>query len=331
MACPLGLSSRPALAAMRAGISRFGEVEDLAGPGGPVRASRWIGLDPGRSRTERAATFAGHALRESIAALDAAEPLPCFLALPERNVGHAIDPQLLTRACDGLVDGTGAPLRLDVRPERTFMAGRAGVFKALEQATALLASGAERYALIGGVDSLVDAETLADLADQDRLRGHTNPDGIIPGEGAAFVLLSRPGSSRRHPHRPPVHLYTPMLAHEMHPAAHARDRLSAADGLTAVFRQLRSTIEGRLDRVYAAVTSEACYGREFSYAYLRNASLMPEPLHHETISQTLGDVGAAAGAMCLVLAAARLSANQRALVYGSSDGGLVGATVVRAS
>lgn len=325
LACPLGLTSRAALAAMRAGISRFREVDDFVGPGGSVRACMLAQLGSDRARTERAAELARHALTEAVAGLDPADALPCFLALPEPDVGPRID-------LDGLLDrlaevraGASAPVPLDVRPDRIVAAGRAGVFAALERALALLSGGQEQFALIGGVDSLVDPETLDALAEQDRLLGRTNLDGIIPGEAAAFLLLSRPVPAERR--RAPAQLAAIAMAHEPLPFAKKCDRLSAAEGLAAAFRRLRAAVPDRVERVYAGATGESYFGREFAHAYLRNAPLMPEPLRCEPVSDALGDLGAAAGAVCLVQAASRPGAGP-ALVYASSDSGLVGAAAV---
>ncbi|MBF0231469.1 MAG: hypothetical protein HQK65_00325 [Desulfamplus sp.] len=45
------------------------------------------------------------------------------------------------------------------------------------------------YAVVGGVDSLVEPETLNYFHEAKRLKTEDNSDGFIPGEGAAFLLL----------------------------------------------------------------------------------------------------------------------------------------------
>lgn len=324
MACPLGLSSRAALAAIRAGISRFAEVDEFVGPGGPARASMLAQLGAGHSRTERVTLLARHALREAVCGLSSVDPLPCLLALPEADIGPRVDLDVLLGALAEVKTGLGTRLRLDVRSDRIVTAGRAGVFVALERAVAMLAGGEARTVLVGGVDSLVDLETLDALADRDRLLGLTNLDGTIPGEGAAFILLAAPGAPGRRPRVAAL-----ATAHEPIPFTRAREQLSASDGLTAVFRKLGAAVEGCVDAVYAATTGEGYFGQEFSHASLRNAALMPEPLRCEAISHALGDIGAAAGAICLVQAVSCEAVEGRALVYASSDGGLIGGCVIR--
>lgn len=325
MACPVGLYTRAALAAMRAGVVRFTEVDDLVGPGGTVRASMLTTLGGGATRTERAAMFTRHALREVLLGMGnlGEETLPCFLALPEPGTGArlALDALLAEIATEA-----GPCCRLDVRPERLIEAGRAGAFAALEAAVASLAGGEARFALVAGLDSLADTQTLEALADQNRLVGNTNLDGIIPGEGAACLLLCRPGTAARRPVL--AQLLATAVAREPLPLLGASDRISSAQGLSEVFRKLRTAVEGRVDQVFAGTTGQIYFGREFSHAYLKNEALMPEPLRVDLLGSALGDVGAAAGAICIAQAVAGLLDHQTTLAYSSSDNGLVGACVL---
>ena len=320
LACPLGLHARSALAAMRAGISRFAEVDGFVGPGGPVRASRLAQISPDSSRVARATMLARHAVRE--AAGRTAAPVACFLALPDPMFGPRIDPDRLLHDLADDLNG----LRLVLHPPGAGATGRAGVFTALTAALHWLDGGTERRALVGGIDSLVDLETLDALAADDRLLGATNLDGAIPGEAAAFVLLGGPSASTRP--QPGARIVALATGHDARPRDRADATIDPADGLTAVFRQLRAAFPHRVDRVHAGITGQTRFGREFSFAYLRNAPLLPEPLHCEPLGQALGDVGAAAGAVSLVQAVASLGPGEHALVYASSDDGGIGAAVL---
>src|SRR5436190_637255 len=51
--------------------------------------------------------------------------------------------------------------------------------------------------LVGGLDSYLEPPLLDQLDDQRRLLGAGAPDGFVPGEGAAFVLLAAPGHAAR--------------------------------------------------------------------------------------------------------------------------------------
>ena len=192
--------------------------------------------------------------------------------------------------------------------------------------------GTETHCLVGGFDTKVDTETLGDLVARNQLLGKTNPDGIIPGEGAGFILLGTPSIAHR------VDSWGRVVAnHVAQEAVSFEADTGAASpslGLSAVFRSLRARVPFRVDEVVAGVTGQVYYGREFSHAYLRNDALMPEPLVCRPLGDVLGDVGAAAGAIALVRAVSRLktfgstAGCEHVLAYASSDGGRVGGCVV---
>lgn len=336
LACPVGLRTATALAAMRAGITRIVERDEVEGPDGPVRAHTLTTLDPQMPRLERSLALARHALQEALSLLQGPfeAPLRCFVALPEPGVGPRIDPVLLARGLR-ITTTAGTPIPLELGPRTAFEGGRAAVFQALEAALAVMAVEPQRPCVVGGVDSLVDPATLAALAARNRLLGATNIDGIIPGEGAAFVLLGHPNViDRRYAL---AHIVATHMAKEPIPFDGAGPRVSASLGLAAVFRALRAAYAGRVDELFAGITGEVYFGRELSHAYLRNEPLMPEPMRAQTLGSLAGDVGAAAGAMSLVQAVASLQpphladrppANHTGLAYGSSDGGLVGGCIV---
>lgn len=336
LSCPVGLRSAPALAAMRAGITRIIEREEVEGPGGTVRAHTLSTLDPHTPRLERSLALARPALQEAVARLQGpfATPLRCLVALPEPGLGPRIDPDRLAHGLR-VTTAAGTPVPLELNPRTVFEGGRAGVFQALEAALAVLAVEPQRLCVVGGVDSQVDPATLAALAARNRLLGATNIDGVLPGEGAAFVLLGHPNVvDRRHAL---AHVLATRVAKEPIPFDQAGPRISASLGLAAVFRALRAEHPGRVDEIFAGITGEVYFGRELSHAYLRNEPLMPEPMRAQTLGTLVGDVGAAAGAMSLVQAIASLQPprlpgrpppNLTGLVYGSSDGGLVGGCIV---
>jgi 3-oxoacyl-[acyl-carrier-protein] synthase-1 len=321
MACPLGLRVRSALAAVEAGISPFIDRDDVLAPGGPPRVAM---LDEARvppTRSERAAFFARHAIREALGEhVPTTRPLATILALPAPGIGPRIDPRALLDALPG------APLVLHAAVEE----GRASTFAALDLADDLLARGREPLVLVLAADSLVDAETLRSLGDHDRLLGRTNRDGILPGEGAACLLLGLASQSRR----PLARIHALALAREVEPFVAAGTRVGGALALTDVFRSLLHEVDARVDEVFVGATGQVYFAREFSHAYLRNVARMPEPLRTRLLADALGDVGAAAGAMAAVHAIMRLSptrwapANRMNLVYAASDEGLVGGCVM---
>jgi hypothetical protein len=69
--------------------------------------------------------------------------------------------------------------------------GHAGPAAALLRAEALIAARTCRRVLIAAVDSLLDPASLAWLAADERLRGPETPDGLAPGEAAAWWLVGQ--------------------------------------------------------------------------------------------------------------------------------------------
>ncbi len=335
LACPVGLTYAAAEAALRAGISRIVEQESVGGPTGPVRGMMLSTLDPLADRVHRAFTLARHALVETLAAHEAfarQRPIPCFLSLPAADDGPAVTAADATRALGRVVLPSGEPVSLVIGPKRCFATGRAGAFEALRSALDLLSLGTEPCCVVGGLDSKVDPDTLTALVAENRLLTKTNPDGVIPSEGAGFLLLGTPAavSGRESWGRVVAH----HVAHEAIPFAAGGTTVSPSLGLSAVFRELRARVGFRVDEVSAGVTGQVYYGREFSHAYLRNATLMPEPLVCRPLGDELGDVGAAAGAIAMVRAVTRLrcfgstAAVKHVLAYASSEGGRVGGCIL---
>ena len=306
LASPLGLRCGAAIAAARAGITRFAIAEEMPGD---VRISMLRSVPMPDARVDRMACLVGHALREALARVGRTikRRLPCVVALPD-----GVDPR---------------SLRLDARVDlhRAITSGRAGFFFALRDALRLLCTETTPWVVVAGVDSLVDRETLRRLADANRVLGRSNTDGICPGEGAACLLL---GTAATVPHEATLaHVHAPSTAVEPIPFHAGPATISNARGLASVFRDLSAQAGARVDEVFAGVTGERFFGRELSHAYLRVPSLMPEPMRTNVVADALGDVGAAAGAVATAAAIASFRSrrpNATALAYASSDDGTIG-------
>lgn len=331
---PLGLTARANQVEMAAGTVRFFETDVLDTTGEPVRASVLTLLEPGLSRTERMVSLAVTALQEALAdvATLGIDPLPLLLALPEPGSGAPFQQEVLLSA----LKETASPLRLEVSERTLFPEGRAGFFHALAEASRLLPSHKSGWVLVGGVDSICDRESLAHHARAGRSLSPATRDGILPGEGAGFFLLTSnlPSGHRRESSL--GRILSSALAREPHSFLQRKPNL--AEGLSEAFRQLRQhPVAGtrRTDHLLSCQTGESFWAQEFNYAYLRNAPLMPEPLTVSLVADSLGDVGAAAGAIQLGSALHHLrklapahGESARVLIYGCADAGQVGACVI---
>lgn len=319
LASPLGLYSAAAIAAARAGLTRVQIFDGVVGRGDDVRVSRLV-EDDREDRASRMALLAAHAFREALAPVSnhSRYRIPCWLSLPQ-----GIDPGGLLPTAQTVLHAT-----VDM--------GRAGFFVAMQQAMALLERGGTPLVVVAGIDSLVDRPTLEQLALANRILGRSNPDGIIPGEGVACVVLGAPSAVPRNATL--GHVLPPQTAVEPIPYNDRSGPASNGRALGRIFRTLAGQTGRRVDEVFAGVTTEAFYGRELSHACLRAPSLMPEPLRTHNVSEAFGDLGAAAGAIALVSAIGsfrgclrRPAANTSSLVYASSDDGWIGGCIARAA
>lgn len=326
--CSLGLDLESSLAAVEAGMSRMVDAE-LSGIDDPivVAALELLGLDTARGR--RFHWLAGTAYLDLVRRFPTWKQvdLPMIIVGPEPHADHDVPRDFMITHLRELSE-VAVP-----RPVQQFWwpGGRGGWFKALEHAIALLHGGAP-LVLLGAVDSDVDPASLRRLARRNAVLGPRNPQGRIPGEAACFLLLARPDVPRQIHERPWAWLRACETTVE--PRHIMQPRSTLAEGLTGLFGRLREAHLGwRADVVYSCQPSENFWGREFNMAYLRNPELIPEPLRVEQLCDELGDCGAATPALQLAFAGHRCSrgdALARALIYGESDDGALGACMIEA-
>jgi 3-oxoacyl-[acyl-carrier-protein] synthase I len=331
MCTPLGPTTAASEAAFRAGLLNVHDTIIKGRVGEPLRASFVDEIPPASKRSERMLSLADRALSDlmRVARFDTILHAAAFIGLP--NAG--------TELLNHLTDSIGALLRkhalLKAKPQ-FFNQGRTAFFFALEAALWELSSGRSDVAVVGGIESLCAHEVLRKLDAENRL---LNPalDGIIPGEGAAFILLRKNLDAGNDQVLPAGRLLCVSTGRE---SRHFQQSLpNSAQALSSVLGALRKDPAGRgtrADLLYTCETGERFWSQEFSLAYFRNTPIMPEPLKRTMAAQSFGDLGAAAGAVLLglgVRALARLRTRMETiphlLLCGSSDEGNVGACLVR--
>jgi len=325
---PVGLTARVTQAERRAGTVGFVRTEVRDGRRERMRASRLPLLKEDRTRTQRMVALGATALTECLAEVRqwGVLRLPVVLGLPEEQLGAPWEQEVLKEA----LEQQAAAVKLEWEAGE-WRVGRAGLFPALVRARELLRQQRSPYVLVGGVDCLSDRASLRRLVELGRCLSEQGREGVLPGEGAGFLLLANAEAVRRQ--RLPVKGWL-VAESSGREERHFRQREpNQAEGLTEVFHQLRQhpLLRGqRVAYVLSCQTGEAYWAKEFAQAYLRNAELFPEPLVVEDVAQTLGEAGAAAGALQAGYGLYLLSkrGGGRVLVCGSSDGGCVGACVL---
>jgi len=329
---PIGLDAATTLAEYATGALQLSELDVRDRKGDRVRGSSLTYL-AARDRTTRMAHLAEHAARDALVQWESLElgyrELPVFVGLPEDD-GTGFDQSALRTTLAAV-----APAGLQLIFDRNWpcLHGRAGFFVALERALSQLVVDGRPAVLVGAVDSLCDTGSLEQLVRQGRIQGDAL-DGLLPGEGAGFMVLSR---------------WEPRVAQlggALHVLGASTSRESAAlytsepnlgTGLTTAFQALLAKPGvGRCQRVVTCQTGESTWGREFGAAYLRCVELMPEPFEQDFVAESFAACGAASGALAMGIARIRLASaprerRPRILAYASSDRGSIGACVLAAA
>jgi 3-oxoacyl-[acyl-carrier-protein] synthase-1 len=309
MTTPLGLRAAATAAAVRGGISRLREsaiinrkgapmiLATLADAALPPLAARLAVRHDLTSRQLRMLRLATHALQEVASMLVPGERPPLLLAGPESHPKKPVPP-LGVGFPELLALQTG--VCLDEGRSETSSRGRAGGLELLGRAMELLHSRRATSVLVGGVDSHLDTGLLGLLDEEGRVHADEVLDGFVPGEGAAFLLLS----SRK------VLPTSKALAFVSAPGTGAEQghRYSAepylGDGLADSIRAAVGSASGLPVRtVLSSFNGESFGGKEWGVAFIRNREAFHTELRMEHPADCFGDLGAACGPVLVGLAA----------------------------
>lgn len=289
---PLGLSAAATCAAVRAGTKGFQAVHHSPFPAEPVIG----GKVPASIRLRR--THAGWLSNLAVLAADEAlhglagdRRVGMLVSLPEsERLGVAHEDEATAGVLQAVQDRLGRRFGVVAN-----FSGAAGALSAIGRAQQLLDERSVDLCCIGGVDSMVNARDIDWLRTRDILRTPDRPGGVIPSEGAAFLLVARAGEAG------------PPLARILGAASL---RGEAVDGSQA--RPLRRALEqamgnaGVHESKVAFTVTERCGGRQraldFMIAEMQTFRTRRESLPHWGLDETCGCTGAAAGALALVVA-----------------------------
>lgn len=337
MLTPVGINTAMTTASIQAGISQYSVTEYFTADEKPITmacvpeeffTSMEVEIDEGRQYGEQydhIIKMAIVALREAVAQQSIKDPVPLILAMPEPNddAGH-IPTELLIK---NLVNQEDLPLSAE--RVRCIHTGRAAGLQALELAFRYLYETGERFVLIGGSDSFLSYPRL-DTLDPERLNATGNMDSFTPGEGAAFILLTRKPQFALVENGHMVVLHPPGIAEE--PGYIQSEENYLGDGLDQAFKQaLKGHTGPGIQTIYSSMNGERYWSKEYGVALIRNKDCFEEEYKIEHPADCLGDLGAATGPMLMGLAAETLlkQVNQNSsIVYSSSDSAWRGAVRV---
>jgi 3-oxoacyl-[acyl-carrier-protein] synthase-1 len=298
MICPVGLTAPSACAAMRAGIASFAELPYHDNYGEPVTGAIVPDLAAGMRHEARLVELLAVVLCDPTAdrGKDSWIDMPLLVGLAESNRpgGGAELTGTIVRRVEERLDAYFHPTL-----SRTVVQGHTAGFVLLKIARDILADQRVSGCLVVGVDSYINARSLQWLDQNARLKTPENSDGVIPGEGAAAVLVRR---------EPPSGTTTRVaglgFAEE---AAHVlSDDPLLGIGLAAAARAALAEAGAAMHEVdfrLSDVTGES-YGfkeQALALARLLRARREDMPLWHA--ADSIGDTGAAAGVVQLIVAA----------------------------
>jgi 3-oxoacyl-[acyl-carrier-protein] synthase-1 len=337
VATSVGSQAPQALTSIAAGICRFREirsfqpaVRDLGQhfPANAVGAPADV-LGGSRSGVERLLALGRPALEEALADAELDDEgdlrdVDLLLAGAERP-GAAAGSRLATVLPHRLF-GRFAERARPSSP-RYFPSGSAAALAALRAAMVRLRRDESRLCVVGGVDSWLDGATLAALDAARRLKTDETPDGFVPGEAAAFVVLEREEAATRRGRAPYARCNEVHVAREEHTID--KDSVCTGQGLSRCLGPVVASLRarGRTARaVLCDLNGESYRSTEWAYALTRVfGAEAPPPATVVHPADCVGDVGAATGALLIALAARSIRRRpgdwDPTLVWCSSDGG----------
>jgi hypothetical protein len=259
----------------------------------------WVGharfVSPTRSLSDRLLALGRAALAEALSAVPEAERpalrMPLFLSLPEPRPG--LDEGALVRVALGLAQAMGA-----VSVER--FPGAAGAFLALGRIGEAATRGGFGGAVVLGVDSFFDDESLTA-----RLARPPSPWLPVPmplAEGAGALFLASPNEARRAGRTSLGEIVRSRSAQGR--ATDENDEPVDGAAMTSILRNLSGSPP--IHRVFGQGRVDLLRSREWEWSAARAAELFDPICEASCLEADIGQVGAAAGAMLLAHAIASI-------------------------
>jgi len=309
----LGLSAPSSLAAIRSGIANFIEHETVLVNGNEfgtelngaiiarlpeqVMSRRVHGAD-------RAVALLAPAIRECI-----------------DDVPHGMLENAHWRMDSSIESGNGnftETLKTELRPlpfpalrtnaTAASVLGRCLFFENIIQAIADLRNGTCQMALVGSVDSLCESSVLDKMAEEDRLKSGTNPEGIVAGEAAGVIVLELESHARRR--NAPIHAYINAWGRGDEPNPWTGKAPSTGKGLTSAFHEAFAQLPGKgeeIDLVIADLNGERARSHEWGFTAGRIFPVDDRTRELMHPADCTGDCGAALGTVLLATAANLIS------------------------
>lgn len=324
---PVGRDAWSSAAAVRAGISGFGQhpyMIDTAGEPMRVARAEWLDIDlAGGDRFEALLVPAIDQALEPMNALSStALNTALALALPSPRPGlpEKLQPDLMARLATRYRGRFGAAA--------AFPSGHAAGLFALDAAFRKIGQGGLDACVVAGVDSYLEPETLEWLEGCDQLHGAgplNNAWGFIPGEAAGAVLLMRGDLAAELNLAPLAAILGTGVAYETKRIK--TETVCIGEGLTAAFRAALAAIPSgmKVSDIYCDMNGEPYRADEFGFTALRTKEHFESASDFVAPADCWGDVSAAGAVLHLTLACSAgtkgYANGSLAFAWASSEGG----------
>jgi 3-oxoacyl-[acyl-carrier-protein] synthase I len=323
---------------LRAGSAAMAEAALVDSKGEPITFCLLPTLDPRIVGAERAAHMAVPALEDAL--------------LPFRAVAGHLRMRLVLcvdehwgkmRSADGRNPAADLVYWLHTRakelvpniPIDVCARGAAGAATIMQKCLDSIASGESDAIILGGAHTDYDPAWIAELEERGRLYSSENLDAMIPGEAAAFVVLMRPDVARRG--QLAAHARIMSVATGWEEANPDNDLPSFdARGLTlAVKVATKDLVDAGMQAGWTLtdLTFEMWRLKEWQTMLIRTRKAWAEPYVLDNPAQRLGNLGAAALPLHMVLAQEGwrrgYAPHSIAVAFAGSDAGDRGAIVMQ--
>lgn len=263
---------------------------------------------------ERMFELALHGARDLVSELEFSGPVPVLLAVPPERPGWSEQDAnaMASRLFRSL------PVCPDLSCSGLYPGGAEAGLMAMAYAAHILCTRRASCCLVGGVDCLLHPSLLNWFDALGRLPSREDAAGMIPGEGASWVLLQAPSQWAE------GDVLLMGLGQGVESAPWYEGVPAVGDGLTEAIRSAsHSAGKEPAAIVMSDLNGEDWKVREWTYAYMRNAAMIGHPLDMRHPASCWGNLGAASSIAQVGLAAWVLGrwteAYTRILVTGSAD------------
>ena len=201
--------------------------------------------------------------------------------------------------------------------------GHTGVFAMMEKARDALIKGTIDRAIVGGVESCLFKDWLLELDKKYMLKSRRAIDGYIPGEAAAFLWIEKAPKKNQRQINDRVDGMA-FTIDDIRLMQHSMEVRIPASALTDVISRCLPH-EEKLKVIYGDLNGQSKRMDEWGYAETRLGDRLGSPLILRHPADTLGDMGAAAGAVLTILAVHELQNTYKdhdnALIFTASNHG----------